>query len=68
MDKKTLAFYITEEEYEKIQKFKESYSKEEKYAGTIGGAFSYVFTPTSIGIIGKIIGPDNKEFCFKELD
>jgi len=36
--------------------------------GAIGGKYSYVFTPTSIGIVGEIKCVCGESFCFRELD
>lgn len=58
-------FAITEEEEEKINKFKDNY-KTQKF-GAIGGAFKYEFVPTSIGTSGTIIGPDGKKLIFCEF-
>ena len=38
-----------------------------KNFGAIGGAFTYKFTPTSIGITGEVIAPNGESFTFKEL-
>ena len=57
-------FPISEEEEEQINKFQDKYMK---YYGAIGGAFTYKFTPTSIGIAGEVIAPNGESFTFKEL-
>jgi hypothetical protein len=40
-------FTLTEEQYEKAKVWMEERAK---YSGAIGGQFSFVFTPTSLGI------------------
>ena len=57
-------FPISKEEEEQINKFQDKYRK---YYGAIGGAFTYKFTPTSIGIAGEVIAPNGESFTFKEL-
>lgn len=58
-------FPISKEEETQINKFKDKYRN--KYHGAIGGAFTYKFTPTSIGIAGEVIAPNGERFTFKEL-
>ena len=57
-------FPISEEEEEQINKFQDKYRK---YYGAIGGAFTYKFTPTSIGVIGEVIAPNSESLIFKDL-
>lgn len=59
-------FIISKEEYDKIEEFKKQYSS--NYCGAISGEFEYRFIPTSIGTVGVIIGPDKKEFIFREIN
>lgn len=60
------SFNISKEEHDKIAEFKKQYSG--SYCGAIRGEFEYKFIPTSIGTVGVIIGPDKKEFIFREID
>ena len=63
-------FSINEEEQNLIDKWQESHNAEKhksKSAGAIGGRFSFVFTPTSIGTIGKIKCSCGEEYVFKDL-
>ena len=57
-------FPISEEEEEQINEFQAKYRK---YYGAIGGAFTYKFTPTSIGVIGEVIAPNSESLVFKDL-
>ena len=58
-------FPITENEKKQIDNFINKYRG--KNFGAIGGAFTYKFTPTSIGIAGEVIAPNGESFTFKEL-
>lgn len=60
-------FNVTKEENDRIAEFMRLYAKDEKYAGAIGGSFVYQFRPTSIGVIGEVIGPDGQKFYFRDL-
>lgn len=66
-----ISFNISSEEYEEIQKWINKHTEEKhdgnRYAGAIGGRYSYVFIPTSIGEIGEIRCSCGDSFCFKEL-
>lgn len=54
-------FTLTEEELKKANEFHKDCKK--KYAGAIGGARTYTFTPTSLGVIATVICG----FCKQEL-
>ena len=59
-------FPITEAEEEKINEWCREHTSKHPKTGAIGGRFSYVFTPTSIGTIGEIMCNDcKKTFCFR---
>jgi len=47
-----MEFVLTKEEQEKANAFHKKCRK--KYAGAIGGAFTYSFTPTSMGVIASV--------------
>lgn len=68
---KHLGFYMTEEERDAIRAWKEKHVKEKHnghyYGGSIGGTYTYIFTPTSIGTAGDIRCSCGEEFCFREL-
>lgn len=70
-------FDITEEEKKAIEKWQETHErkvhKRKKndigcMGGCIGGCYTYLFIPTSIGVIGTIKCTCGKEFTFRELD
>ena len=65
-----IGFPISEEEYDAIKawqtKHNAEYHKGSKFA-SIGGRFTYIFIPTSIGITGDVKCSCGAEFCFREL-
>lgn len=58
-------FELTQEENRIAEDFIKSYNK--NYFGAIGGAFTYKFTPTGVGTICSIVGPDKKEKFIRTL-
>lgn len=61
-------FYLTPEEHEAVMNWIDTHDVHSSYGGAIGGVFTYTFTPTSIGTVGKIkCGICGKEFTFREL-
>lgn len=73
-----LGFAISKDESEKIEEWKKKHLAEKheaatcderlRFGGAVGGAFNYVFIPTSIGIIGYIkCGTCGEKFYFREL-
>ena len=70
-------FLITEKEYEAIQAWIRKHNEEvhgadyaaHKYrnSGAIGGAFTYEFIPTSIGVIGTVRCSCGESFIFQNL-
>ena len=68
-DEYDLGFPITREEYDKIKCWTESHRhSQQQTMSTVGGEYSYIFTPTSIGIIGKVKCICGASFTFRELD
>lgn len=71
MHKNGWAFSIFPEEAEKIIAWQENHIKEKhngkSYVGTIGGRFSYEFTPTSLGDIAVVKCSCGGEFCFRDI-
>ena len=71
-------FPISKEENKKIEAWKRKHLAEAhgaktsterlEVSGAIGGTFKYEFTPTSIGVIGKVKCSCGAEFTFQELD
>ena len=59
----SLGFPITPEQNAKIKEWKKKY--EGQHFGAIGGAFTYHFTPTSVGTFATIVGPDGDELEFQ---
>jgi hypothetical protein len=49
-------FELSKEQHEKAQLWMK---EREKYSGAIGGQFSFIFIPTSLGMIAKVT--DGKE-------
>lgn len=65
-------FPISEEESKKISQWKKDHI-EKKHggllkAGAIGGAFSYIFTPSAIGVFGSCRCTCGEEFDFRMGD
>ena len=58
-------FPISEDEKKAIDEWKTKYK--DRHYGAIGGGFTYKFTPTSLGTIGVIVGPDGDEFKFQDI-
>ena len=58
-------FELTQEENKIAEDFIKSYNKND--FGAIGGAFTYKFTPTGVGTICSIVGPDKKEKFIRTL-
>ena len=62
-------YYISKDEWDKIQKWQEDWFQRKRngntYMGAIGGGFTYQFHPTSIGIVASVIAPDGDKFEFR---
>ena len=71
-ENKNMCFVVTPEEQEMINDWIDKHIKDahngNRYAGAIGGMFTYRFVPTSIGDIGEIICSCGEKFCFRELE
>ena len=68
-DEYNRGFPVTKEEQVKIKEWIAGHGAIcDKVAGAIGGQFDYIFTPTSVGVLGKIQCSKCKEnFIFKDL-
>lgn len=70
-EERVYSFSITFEEKAAIKEWINKHAKEkhggDDYAGTIGGRYTYEFTPTSIGDVGVIKCNCGEGFCFREL-
>lgn len=66
------AFVLNEKETKAIADWIENHNKEfhngKPHCTGIGRAFSYTFTPTSIGSIGEVICICGQTFCFRDLE
>jgi len=55
-------FSLTKEQLQRISDWMDTHDKEKhiqpgekfRYAGAIGGAYTYEFTPTSLGVVEKV--------------
>ena len=65
-EKYYLGFPITPEQDAKIKEWKKKYKGQ--HFGAIGGAFTYHFTPTSVGTFATIVGPDGDKLEFQEAN
>ena len=65
-------FCVSKEEEIAIEEWKRNHINEkhngDSYCGTIGGRFTYEFTPTSLGDIGSIKCSCGDEFIFREIE
>ena len=57
------SFGLTEDEQKQVDEF---ISQHSHYFGAIGGGFTYTFTPTSIGEIGKVTCADGSSLVFRQ--
>lgn len=69
-------FHTSPDEWQKIDEWTDKHTKEKHWdsvrnrpasSGTIGGRYSFEFTPTSIGTIGVVKCTCGDEFTFKNL-
>ena len=66
------AFVVTDEQWNKIHEWQDKHTKEKHNdnamrGGAIGGEYTFVFTPTSIGTYGYIKCNCGEEYVFSEL-
>lgn len=57
-------FSLTPQQSEEVNNWLEKHECKQIDAGAIGGAFSYIFTPTGLGVIEKI----RCNICLEILD
>ena len=66
-----LSFDVSEKEWKEIKKWKKKHEQEKhednNCHGAIGGNYTYVFVPTSIGTIGTIRCSCGEEFTFQNI-
>lgn len=66
-----LSFDVSEKEWKEIKKWKKKHEQEKHEGnnchGVIGGNYTYVFVPTSIGTIGTIRCSCGEEFTFQNI-
>lgn len=69
-------FSITDEEHEVIREWQKEHQLEAHgvdiesdcgYGGAIGGTWTYIFLPTSIGVIGEVQCSCGEKLTFREL-
>jgi len=58
-------FTLSKEQLEKYERWREAKPKE-VYVGAVGGAYSFVFTPTGIGVIVVVKCADGTELDLTE--
>lgn len=71
-DEQYKGFFMSQVETEAAMEWQKAHIQDvhdgHSYAGAVGGLFSYVFTPTGIGICGEIeCNRCHERFCFCEL-
>lgn len=60
-------FKLSAQQIKKYEEWKDNKSKE-VYVGAIGGAYSFIFTPTGVGIIIKVACADGTELDLTEWE
>ena len=64
-------FTLTSEQMKKFEKWRKKKNKKNKgeiYVGAVGGAYSFVFIPTGIGVIEKVVCADGDELDLTDYD
>jgi len=75
LDDARRGFPVTVEEDKSIRKWQETHLREKhpealedpSYFGAIGGNWTYIFIPTSIGTIGEVRCHCGEKYCFSDL-
>lgn len=69
-DKIAVNYEITEKQYKKYERWRKAKKKKdgELYVGAIGGAYTFCFTPTGIGIIVTVKTSDGDELDLTDFD
>lgn len=62
------SFTLTKEQMTKFNKWRKEKNLPNDYCGMVGGCFSFVFTPTSIGCIEVIKCADGTELDLTDYD
>lgn len=64
-------FVLSENEIKKVENWRKEHNKRKHPSGNfgaIGGELTYLFVPTSIGTIGKIVCCCGEEFIFRNME
>lgn len=69
-DKITLVYEITEKQFKKYEKWRRAKKKKdgELYVGAIGGAYTFCFTPTGVGLIVTVKAADGDTLDLTDFD
>lgn len=62
-EKREILFWVDPDQLKKLSEFESNHKCSMRYYGAIGGALTYSFTPTTLGVVIKV-----KCACGKEID